>query len=184
MVKHGSSSKTQSCENDWTPSKHKFLYCKNMASFTKCLQGEIIPRVVWLECFMLDIVYSIKWSGWPSTNHHYLHHTGLKNSTSIITTHNMLCVNLWSYIMHLNVNCFQHIYSVQYSVLHYQHTQWTKTTTFVWHLYNVGPDSKTLGRRQTNDIQMFCVCWLEAMYFVYKWWMLPKKLFLIDSNDE
>ena len=31
--------------------------------------------------------------------------------------------------------------------------------TFVWHLYNVGPTSKTLGRRCTNVIQMFCVCW-------------------------
>ena len=28
--------------------------------------------------------------------------------------------------------------------------------TFVWHLYNVGPTSKTLGRRCTNGIQMFC----------------------------
>ena len=28
--------------------------------------------------------------------------------------------------------------------------------TFVWPLYNVGPTSKTLGRRCTNVIQMFC----------------------------
>ena len=27
------------------------------------------------------------------------------------------------------------------------------------HLYNVGPTSKTLDRRCTNVIQMFCVCW-------------------------
>ena len=27
-------------------------------------------------------------------------------------------------------------------------------------LYNVGPTSKTLGRRCINVIQMFCVCWV------------------------
>ena len=32
--------------------------------------------------------------------------------------------------------------------------------TFVWHLYNVGPTSKTLSRRCMNVIQMFCVCWV------------------------
>ena len=31
-------------------------------------------------------------------------------------------------------------------------------------LYNVGPTSKTLGRRCTNVIQMFCVCWV-VIYF-------------------
>ena len=35
--------------------------------------------------------------------------------------------------------------------------------TFVWHLYKVGPTSKTLGRRCTNVIQMFCVCWEGAL---------------------
>ena len=34
-----------------------------------------------------------------------------------------------------------------------------KHKTFVSHLYNVGPTFKTLGRRCTNVIQMFCVCW-------------------------
>ena len=33
-----------------------------------------------------------------------------------------------------------------------------KYKTFVWHLYNVGPASKTLDRRCINVIQMFCVC--------------------------
>ena len=32
-----------------------------------------------------------------------------------------------------------------------------KHKTFVYHLYNVGPTSKTLGRRCINAIQMFCV---------------------------
>ena len=35
----------------------------------------------------------------------------------------------------------------------------SKHKTFVLHLCNVGPTSKTLGRRCTNVIQMFCVCW-------------------------
>ena len=35
----------------------------------------------------------------------------------------------------------------------------SKHKTFVKHLYNVGPTSKTLGRRCINVIQMFCVCW-------------------------
>ena len=30
------------------------------------------------------------------------------------------------------------------------------------HLYNVGPKSKTLSRRCTNVIQMFCVCWVTT----------------------
>ena len=32
-------------------------------------------------------------------------------------------------------------------------------TTHMYDLYNVGPTSKTLGRRCINVIQMFCVCW-------------------------
>ena len=35
----------------------------------------------------------------------------------------------------------------------------SKHKTFVYHLYNVGPTSKPLGRHCTNGIQMFCVCW-------------------------
>ena len=35
--------------------------------------------------------------------------------------------------------------------------------TFVWHLYNVGPTSDTLGRCIINVIQMLCVC--LAVYF-------------------
>ena len=35
----------------------------------------------------------------------------------------------------------------------------SKHKTFVWHLYNAGPTSKTLGRRCINVIQMFCVFW-------------------------
>ena len=38
----------------------------------------------------------------------------------------------------------------------------SKHKTFVWHLYNAGPTSKTLGRRCTNVIQMFCVGWVVA----------------------
>ena len=34
-----------------------------------------------------------------------------------------------------------------------------KHKTFVQYLYNVGPTSKTLARRCTNVVQMFCVCW-------------------------
>ena len=34
------------------------------------------------------------------------------------------------------------------------------------HLYNVGPASKTLGRRCTNVIRMFCVCW-DVMTVAY-----------------
>ena len=33
----------------------------------------------------------------------------------------------------------------------------TTQQTFVYHLYNFGPMSKTLGRRCINVIQMFCV---------------------------
>ena len=36
----------------------------------------------------------------------------------------------------------------------------SKHETFLKHLYNVGPTSKTLGRRCANVIQMFCVCWV------------------------
>ena len=36
-----------------------------------------------------------------------------------------------------------------------------KHKTFVYHLYNDGRTSKTLGRRCTNGIQMFCVRWVE-----------------------
>ena len=32
--------------------------------------------------------------------------------------------------------------------------------TFVYHWYNVRPTLKTVGRRCTNGIQMFCVCWV------------------------
>ena len=34
-----------------------------------------------------------------------------------------------------------------------------QTQNICIHLYNVGPTSKTLVRRCTNVIQMFCVCW-------------------------
>ena len=40
-----------------------------------------------------------------------------------------------------------------------------KHKTFVKHLYNVGPTSKTLGRRRANFIQMFRICW-EVTYTV------------------
>ena len=35
----------------------------------------------------------------------------------------------------------------------------SKHTTVVLHLYNVGPTSETLGRRCTNVIQIFSICW-------------------------
>ena len=35
----------------------------------------------------------------------------------------------------------------------------SKHKIFVQHFYKVGSTSKTLGRRCTNVIQMFCVCW-------------------------
>ena len=38
----------------------------------------------------------------------------------------------------------------------------SKHKTFVWYLYNVGPTSKTLGRRCSNVIQMFCICWVHS----------------------
>ena len=41
----------------------------------------------------------------------------------------------------------------------FKSTPTKQTQTFVWHLYNVGPMSKTLGRRCINVVQMFCICW-------------------------
>ena len=43
----------------------------------------------------------------------------------------------------------------------------SKHKTFVLHLYNVGPTSKTLGRRCINVIQMFCVCWERTKKLIY-----------------
>ena len=43
--------------------------------------------------------------------------------------------------------------------IHYKPRIPSKQKTFVQHLYNVGTTSKTLGRRCTNAIQMFCVYW-------------------------
>ena len=37
------------------------------------------------------------------------------------------------------------------------------------HLYNVGSTSKTLGRRCTNVIQMFCVCWEGVKMMLRRW---------------
>ena len=45
----------------------------------------------------------------------------------------------------------------------------SKHKTFVSHLYNVGPTSKTLGRRCTNGIQMFCVYWLVALSALFEY---------------
>ena len=45
------------------------------------------------------------------------------------------------------------------TLLYKNHDQLSKRKTFIWHLYNVGPTSKTSGRRCTNIIQMFCVYW-------------------------
>ena len=42
----------------------------------------------------------------------------------------------------------------------------SKHKTFVEHLYNVGPTSKTLGRRCTNVIQMFYVYWVGMSCWV------------------
>ena len=39
----------------------------------------------------------------------------------------------------------------------------SKHKTFVYHLYNNGSTSQTLGRRCINVIQMFCVCWADAL---------------------
>ena len=44
-----------------------------------------------------------------------------------------------------------------------------KHKTFVSHLYKVGPTSKTLGRRCTNGIQMFCVSWLVALSALFEY---------------
>ena len=41
----------------------------------------------------------------------------------------------------------------------------SKRKTFVWHLYNVGPTSKTLGRCCINVMQIFCVSWV-AFYYI------------------
>ena len=43
----------------------------------------------------------------------------------------------------------------------------SRSKTFVYHLYNVGPASKTLGRRCTNVMQMFCVCWVMPLFLLY-----------------
>ena len=48
-------------------------------------------------------------------------------------------------------------------------TRASKHKTFVWHLYNVGPTSKTLGRRCINVIQMFCVCWRANRHSLRPW---------------
>ena len=45
----------------------------------------------------------------------------------------------------------------------------SKHKTFVWHLYNVGSTAKTLGRRFTNVIQMFCVCWVTSNKLFFPW---------------
>ena len=39
----------------------------------------------------------------------------------------------------------------------------SKQKIFVWHLYNVRPTSKTLGRSCINVIQIFCVCWARLL---------------------
>ena len=39
--------------------------------------------------------------------------------------------------------------------------------TFVQHLYNAGPASKTLCRRCTNVMQLFHVCWAVISYFAF-----------------
>ena len=68
----------------------------------------------------------------------------------------------------------------------YSHGYPSKHKTFVWPLFNVGPTSNTLGRRCTNAIQMFFVCWdlwrgkIEMTYhaegliynYVVKAWMI------------
>ena len=41
----------------------------------------------------------------------------------------------------------------------------SKHKPFVYYFYNVGPTSKTLGRRFINVTQMFCFCWdMPGMY--------------------
>ena len=49
----------------------------------------------------------------------------------------------------------------------FMHVYPSKQKTFVEHLYNVGPTSKTLGRHCTNVIQMFCVCCVELILKVF-----------------
>ena len=45
----------------------------------------------------------------------------------------------------------------------------SKQICIILYLYNVGPTSKTLGRRCTNIIQLFCVCWDDPLnnYFTF-----------------
>ena len=52
----------------------------------------------------------------------------------------------------------------------------SKHKTFVEHFYNVGPTSKTLGRRCTLVIQMFCVCWVTSRSVGFYW---PPFFFLV-----
>ena len=55
----------------------------------------------------------------------------------------------------------------------------SKHKTFVWHLYNVGPTSKTLVQHCINGIQMFCAYWGSGMFEQYlkqlgfKCWNVP-----------
>ena len=66
----------------------------------------------------------------------------------------------WAGVVQMLYKCFV------FAVIAYTHRVYDRHTvpvrgeykTFVYHLYNVGPALKTLGRRCTNVIQMFCVC--------------------------
>ena len=55
----------------------------------------------------------------------------------------------------VNANCQQRLFAPSRELP-------SKHNIFIWHLYNVGPTSKTLGRRCTNVIQICCVCWVTV----------------------
>ena len=65
-------------------------------------------------------------------------------------------------ILELNNNLFTDINKILFTDINILPVGNPVPKTFFSHLYNVGPASKTLGRRCINVIQMFCIYWEVA----------------------
>ena len=76
--------------------------------------------------------------------------------------HNRLLAPIGPFRDHSSTDGGKQLYTVTWSIP-------SKHKTFVWHLYNVGPTSKTLGRRCINVIQMFCVSWEPSKHKTFAW---------------
>ena len=81
------------------------------------------------------------------------------------------------------------IYQILYNRQNSNHNRLyapSKHEAFVYHLYNVEPTSKTLGRRFINVIQMFCVYWvslrMENLVVLYSDWTLDGSINRILNN--